>query len=119
MKEPQLGSQLKGRAGDLNRASPYGRWPVALLRTQLKQPKTLLGYSTHAHWTCSSLQHSWSDGQTAKNMHCGTNILSDAHASLHTENNHERWRLSTTQLTHNPRLSRNVLCFAIKLNVVK
>lgn len=49
MKEPQLGSQLKDRTGEPNRASPYGRWLVALLLTQLKQPKTLLGYS----YTCT------------------------------------------------------------------
>lgn len=72
MKEPQLGTQLKGRAEDPNRASPDGRWPVALLLTQLKQSKTLLGYSTHAHWTASSLKHSWSGRQGAKNMHLGT-----------------------------------------------
>lgn len=88
MKAPQLGSQLKGRAGDSNRASPYGRWPVALLHTQLKQPKTLFGYSTHAHWTCSSLQHSWYGGEEAKNMHSGTNTLSNVHAGLLAENNH-------------------------------
>lgn len=93
MKESQVGSQLKGKAGDLKGASPYGRWPVALLLTQPKQPKTLLGYSTHAPWTGSSLQHSWSYGQEAKNMHLGTNILSDAHASLHTGNSHERWEV--------------------------
>lgn len=79
MKEPRLGSQLKGRAGDLNRASPYGRWPVTLLLTQLKQTQTLLGYSKHAHWAWSRLQHSWFDGPEAKYMHSGTNLLSDAH----------------------------------------
>lgn len=98
MKEPQLGSQLKGRIGDPNRASPYGRWSVAPL-TQLKQPQTLLGYSTHAHWTCSHLLHSCSDGWEAKNMHLGTYIMSSAHANLHTEYNHERLRMSGTQLT--------------------
>lgn len=60
MKDPLLGFHLKGRVGHQNRASPYGRWPVALLLAQLKQPKTLLGYSTHAQWTSSSLNHSWS-----------------------------------------------------------
>lgn len=93
MKGPQLGFQLKGRARDPNRASPNGRWPVALLLTQLKQPKTLLGYSTHAHWTCSSLQDSWTDGQEAKNMHLGTNILKDAHEKPQTKYSHERLRL--------------------------
>lgn len=99
MKESQLGSQLKGRAGDLKGAIPYGRWPVALLLTQPEQPKTTLGYSTHAPWSCSSLQHSWSSLREAKNMHLGTNIVSDAHASLHIGNRHETLRLSMTQLS--------------------
>ncbi|TNN44844.1 hypothetical protein EYF80_044962 [Liparis tanakae] len=83
MKEPRLGSQLKGRAGALNRASPYGRWPVTLLLTQLKQTQTLLGYSKHAHWARSRLQHSWFDGPEAKYMHLGTNLLSDAPSKTH------------------------------------
>lgn len=96
MKEPQLGSVLKGKAEELNRASPHGRWLVTLLLAQLKQPQTSDGYSTHAHWTSSSLLHSWSEAGEAKNMHFGTNILSDAHTSLQNEDSHEGLKLSTT-----------------------
>lgn len=85
-KNPNLAPSWKAGLGIWTGQAPMAGGLSPLLLTQLKQPKTLLGYSTHAHWTCSSLQHSWSDGQEAKNMHLGTDILSDAHASFHSEN---------------------------------
>lgn len=68
MKESQLGTQLKEKTGGSEGGKPL--WQVACRPslTQPKQPKTLLGYSTHAPWACSSLQHSWSYEQEAKNM---------------------------------------------------
>lgn len=60
---PRVGWRLKGKArGSERGARPSWQVAAALRLAQLKQPKTLFGYSSHAHWTGSSLRHSWSEG---------------------------------------------------------
>lgn len=87
-KNPNLAPSWKAGLGDPNRASPYGRWPVALLLTQLKQPQNpaWLLYTCTLDLFQLAAQLVWRTGK-AKNMHLGTDIVSDAHARLHTKNN--------------------------------
>lgn len=102
MKEPQLGSQLKGRAGDLNRASPYGRWPVAPSShtTQTAQNPAWLLYTCTLDVFQPAAQLVWWTGSQEHALRDRYTEWCTCKLSLW-KYNHER-RLSTTQLTSNP-----------------
>lgn len=96
-KNPSLAPSWKTGLGSRTGQAPMAGGMSPSLSHNSNSLKPCLVTHTHAYWSCSSLQHSWSNGKEANNMHLGTDPLSDAHASLQTQYSHEWQRLSTTE----------------------